>query len=357
MVDSESGLWRFEDLLVVDRKQPIRSDRCVWTNEPAGAEPTLVEFGGPTEAHTYERFKLAVPTSETWKGASQMAKRRIGRLIFRPAAAVCVSGILLVVIVTSSLDQQATLAIPLAVIGMAGMSLGGIIASIGLCWPYLDGVPGSGGTITAVRVDPGYVFVRGAHPEFLAGLSAWQGASPDRAPAGIQWYFAYVTAAIGVFLLVGGAVSFLFFGWSWWGAAGSLDWPTTTGVVTRSVVEESRVYQRRRGMVTVQTAKIEFAYPVEGERYTSRRVSYLGAHSGSASAAVSRYPVGTEVQVYYRPGNPSHGVLEPGVDSQMKLFTIGGLLATLLAGPVLLFARNQFRQLRKLVQLAKTIRA
>jgi len=53
---------------------------------------------------------------------------------------------------------------------------------------------------------------------------------------------------------------------------------------------------------------IEFAYRVDGQEYHNT-VSEAGTGKESATAEAARYPVGTELEVYYDPANPTNSTL------------------------------------------------
>ncbi len=97
--------------------------------------------------------------------------------------------------------------------------------------------------------------------------------------------------------------------------------PTTAGQVLQSQVEREHDADG-----TTYSADIRFAFEVEGEQFESDSYRFgVTGHSDQSEAnrAVSKYPVGADVTVYYDPQNPELAILEPGVggtDFFMLLF-------------------------------------
>jgi hypothetical protein len=54
---------------------------------------------------------------------------------------------------------------------------------------------------------------------------------------------------------------------------------------------------------------IEYSYKVDGQEYHNT-VGESGGSRAGAEAEVARYPVGTELEVYYNPKDPTHSSLE-----------------------------------------------
>jgi hypothetical protein len=119
-----------------------------------------------------------------------------------------------------------------------------------------------------------------------------------------------------LFALVGGIV---LLGWQWnarGGAAATLEWPTTTGKVVSSEIEEKQVYRRKR-LRQVFEPQIQYSYQVDGRDYTASRVDYFEdddfENEDKAIGVTEKYPVGKEVNVSYDPQDPASAVLEPGI--------------------------------------------
>ena len=90
----------------------------------------------------------------------------------------------------------------------------------------------------------------------------------------------------------------------------SQDWPSVTGAVVNSYVEEYRDADQSPSYY----ARVVYQYAVDGELYASQQVSFgiVKSYAGQngASKALQAYPVGKEVTVYYDPADPAEAVLE-----------------------------------------------
>ena len=129
----------------------------------------------------------------------------------------------------------------------------------------------------------------------------------------------------------------------------SNSWPSVTGSVTAS--ELFRSGPVRTGSVTVGRAdiwaKVSYRYTVQDRDYESDRITFTNLSSGSrrSQRAVDRYPVGQEVEVFYKPADPSKAVLEPGGQAGSPSFSLGlalpGLLIVVIGVGFFIQARNQ----------------
>ncbi len=114
-----------------------------------------------------------------------------------------------------------------------------------------------------------------------------------------------------IFLVVGYCIL------TFWGkptlenAKASTNWPTVQGEVT-----ESRVGIHSDEDGTTYSADITYRYTVNETEIHSDNVWFGGDYSSSARSQfekiVSRYPVGKEVKVFYKPDDIFIAVLEPG---------------------------------------------
>jgi hypothetical protein len=105
-------------------------------------------------------------------------------------------------------------------------------------------------------------------------------------------------------------------------------WPTTTGTVISSEVE-SKIKSNGKG--TVYVPKIVYSYTIGSEKYTSDLVNsmYLAtSNSNIAERKVKKYPVNSNVTVYYNPNKLKDSALEPGfkVGSNIFIFLFGVVL-------------------------------
>ncbi|SEK38054.1 Protein of unknown function [Stigmatella aurantiaca] len=103
----------------------------------------------------------------------------------------------------------------------------------------------------------------------------------------------------------------------------SANWPSVQGTLIRSEVEAVRSNKS-----TTYGLKVAYTYSVDGQRYEGSRYRFAAWRSGDAGYAeelVVRYPLGTSIPVYYRPGQPSEAVLQAGLGSS-ELFLLMVLL-------------------------------
>jgi hypothetical protein len=125
--------------------------------------------------------------------------------------------------------------------------------------------------------------------------------------------FFQIAAALGV-LAVGllAAYGALSFGWTdlaaWAGYLSSAAWPETTAHITHSDII---VHRTRRG--AVYEPDVRYAYTVDGQRYTGRRLTFSSWSQWLFEADVKRalepFPVGAVVAVRYDPRRPGSAVL------------------------------------------------
>lgn len=117
----------------------------------------------------------------------------------------------------------------------------------------------------------------------------------------------------GLFLLifVGVGIGLSIWGWNvLQNARVSESWPTTSGEILSSSV---RVDDDEDG--TSYFGDVTFRYAVADLPYTSDTVSFgqYGSNRSHAEEIVAKYPVGSQVTVYYDPNDAGTAVLEPGV--------------------------------------------
>ncbi len=103
----------------------------------------------------------------------------------------------------------------------------------------------------------------------------------------------------------------------------SAGWPSVQGTITRSEVETVRSSKS-----TTHGLKVAYTYSVDGQRYEGSQYRSTSWRSGDreyAEGLVARFPAGATVPVYYRPGQPSEAVLQPGLEGS-ELFLLMLLL-------------------------------
>ena len=101
-----------------------------------------------------------------------------------------------------------------------------------------------------------------------------------------------------------------------WGAATairSLGWPATTGEIISSQVCES--YSRSG---TGYYPCVKYRYSVDGRSFEGDSIGGDPPAPGDrerAELALLKYPVGSQVKVFFNPGSPGEACLEPGAVS------------------------------------------
>jgi hypothetical protein len=98
----------------------------------------------------------------------------------------------------------------------------------------------------------------------------------------------------------------------------SAHWPTVTGKITASQVDEqieTEEDDHRIRDVTKYVPKLQFSYRVGGRDYFSARRKWgwdaIYSYREQAANQLKAYPVGAAVPVYYNPADPQDSVLEP----------------------------------------------
>jgi hypothetical protein len=108
------------------------------------------------------------------------------------------------------------------------------------------------------------------------------------------------------------------------------DWSAATGQVTQCEVETKTTYRRKRTQHEY-LLHLSYQYVVDGQTYTSSRYSHSGGYRSSSERAcrdeAAKYPVGSSVEVFFNPANPSDAILVRGVtDGDYALFVVGLVL-------------------------------
>jgi len=118
-------------------------------------------------------------------------------------------------------------------------------------------------------------------------------------------------------------IGFIFFGiGEFKKGKASQAWPTVTGKISESKLEEYTTTEKREGRkkkVTRHRAVINYAYNVEATVYSSNRIAF-GGQPDSPYNLVKAYPQGKEVKVYYHPQDHSMAVLQPGLKKGSYFF-------------------------------------
>lgn len=121
---------------------------------------------------------------------------------------------------------------------------------------------------------------------------------------------------IGLFAFLGGFAGSAYFLYEFYCAIRSLFWPTTEGIIKKSDTHfNSETYD----------VLIAFQYSINGHDYSGTRVAFVTTPDNIyyfAKRIVRRYPIGSSVQVYYAPDNPTLSVLERGISPLRLVFKL-----------------------------------
>lgn len=123
---------------------------------------------------------------------------------------------------------------------------------------------------------------------------------------------------VPVLLVVIGAVGLFLSGRDLLRGRSSASWPTTQGEVVYSSLEQHMSTDSDGDASVTYGAKVVYNYQVGGQALTGDRRRFSESRSSSArraQEAVNRYPVGSQVTVYYDPDNPQVSVLETGASA------------------------------------------
>ena len=96
------------------------------------------------------------------------------------------------------------------------------------------------------------------------------------------------------------------------------EWPSVNGtVLSARLVSHGSIRYR------ADFPEISYSYEVGGKVYKSRHISAGGEMGGvTAQSVLARYPVGSQVTVYYDPKKPKNAVLEKKSVTQKWLWVI-----------------------------------
>ena len=142
-----------------------------------------------------------------------------------------------------------------------------------------------------------------------------------------------VLAIIGIALTFLGSVKLK-------NAAESKRWPITNGTVTRSEVGGAMKYY----------PSVNYTYSVDSVVYTSDRISNMNFNTKNRSVVeevLKKYPLDSEIKVYYNSADPSKAILEPGINRGNILLLAFGII--ILAIPILLvsFMKLELKKVSK----------
>lgn len=140
-----------------------------------------------------------------------------------------------------------------------------------------------------------------------------------------------VLAVCGGGVLLGMLILGLFLiGFSWRSrqmAQASQRWPQAPGQIVRTSVKESVSHDSDGRSITRYAPVVEYTYQIHQQTYRSQRVAF-GAETAygsvaKAEEALSHYPVGKLVAVFYDPRQPASSVLERRAGGTTASFVAG----------------------------------
>ncbi len=113
-------------------------------------------------------------------------------------------------------------------------------------------------------------------------------------------------------------------------AKSSTNWSTVNGIVFRSEVKITRESSRSGGTSRTTYSYqplVSYQYLVNDKQFTGETIRYgLVTNKPRAEKTVGKYPLKTEVIVYYNPDKPEQSVLEPGYSGGLLFMPVMGLV-------------------------------
>lgn len=148
----------------------------------------------------------------------------------------------------------------------------------------------------------------------------------------MQFNFKFPPWLAGPLLIVAGIGMAIYAKATLGDAKASESWPGVTGQVIYTDVDRVHKMSSTSGSNSSEyryVPEVQYEYQVEGVTYEGDRIQFGSSRERSrfrAQDVVDRYPITSEVTVYYDPANPSKSVLEPGADLGLTLMPWGGLI-------------------------------
>jgi hypothetical protein len=145
---------------------------------------------------------------------------------------------------------------------------------------------------------------------------------------------------------------------AWHGQARANDargWPSTPGRVISSGVREVQVRQRvrtsvgRYRIVTRYAPAMVYTYVVNGAQYRGERLrmgeGFVSSDTHAAERASARYPIDSQVIVFYNPADPSDSTLDTrsGWGTRVLWAIAAGLLAAIILVAALIMSGPPIR--------------
>jgi hypothetical protein len=144
--------------------------------------------------------------------------------------------------------------------------------------------------------------------------------------------FPVVVGAIGVILIVSSALQLRF-------SRATTHWPSVAGKVVRAGIRPLETIREKKQKVVLFVPDVAYSYTVNGREHIAAtiRPDLQGEPTTfSAERLLERYPLGTNVAVYYNPANPADAVLEPGRNPQTTSLLACGIVLTIVSGVMIL---------------------
>ena len=133
-------------------------------------------------------------------------------------------------------------------------------------------------------------------------------------------------------------------------AEASQAWPSTSGRVVKTWVQET-IERDDDGFTEYKyTPHIQYEYSAGGARYTGERLNFgftsVYGEMGPAEEALDLYPMGSQVTVYYNPEQPQDAVLDREMQGGVLGYVIGGIGLVVAVCMLVLTGLNVIKNLR-----------
>jgi len=123
-------------------------------------------------------------------------------------------------------------------------------------------------------------------------------------------------------------------------AADTNNWPITNGTVTSSEVGGAMKYY----------PSVSYTYIVDSTVYTSNIISSMNFNTKNRSVVeevLKKYPVDSEIKVYYCSEDPSRALLEPGINTGNILLLIFGIIVLSIPALSVIFMKFRIKNVAK----------
>jgi len=123
-------------------------------------------------------------------------------------------------------------------------------------------------------------------------------------------------------------------------AADTNNWPITNGTVTSSEVGGAMKYY----------PSVSYTYIVDSAVYTSNIISSMNFNTKNRSIVeevLKKYPVDSEIKVYYCSEDPSRALLEPGINTGNILLLIFGIIVLSIPALSVIFMKFRIKNVAK----------